>query len=506
MKKTSLLILVSFLSFTILSQTVKREYYDYRKTQIMAKYQVNSVGEKNGWFKGYDREGILIYDYNYKNNLWHGTNKVYTTYGGSRTLDKTESYKLGILDGPAAYYVEDGKGIGRYAKSKGSYKNGEKNGKWTFISSYDNYGMSDKWAKVSEFITFNKFYENGTEIYPDGEHKIYFLPSKKIQATYQFSNNYKSGIWSTYHPSGQILETITYKNGKPVGNHIIYNADGSIKSKKFYEDYEALSDLYKDSAMTAFKNHDFETAEKFFKKMKSSDARIMNDMAKAKTNREQKHYVESIKNIKSAVAGIENDIIMDYYLQVYKEYIIDIDTKFDFLLKEEKTKEIRLEFLDYEDAFNDGILNKEDFEKYKKLYGDYERALFEKEAELAAEKKRKEEELAKLNSDISIALDLYKSDNVKQVETFFVDENGKAIMKDSFIKGKNLYKKSMLVLDPLIKEFNNETNLESKKILGKSILDKLELLNKIPKSDWKKLNKKLKKTEDLEEIKVILNI
>jgi len=252
----------------------------------MAEYQVNSVGEKHGWFKGYDQQGILVYEYNYKNNLWDGVNKEYSTYTGSRTLSQSETYKAGVLNGPAIYYAGDGSYKGRFVKAQGSHKDGERDGDWVLMESFDSYGWSDDIKKAAQYTKGTFRYIDGEIVYPDGEFKAYYYPSEK---TYFIGS---------------------YLNGKMVGDHIQYNPDGTIKTQQHFDTAEEIA-LKKqnelkiiDSALVAIEKEEFTKAEAFFKSIKYNDAsNAMNYLVKAKKFSEEKNYKASIENITHAYSG-----------------------------------------------------------------------------------------------------------------------------------------------------------------------------------------------------------
>ena len=178
----------------------------------MAEYQVNAVGEKHGWFKGYNQEGVIVYEYNYKNNLQDGLNKEYSVYGG-RKLAQTETYKAGVLHGPAVYYF-DGTGI----REKGSYKEGEYHGEWLVIKmlAIDRSAYSDEIKKGTQYLKETYYYDKGKRVYPDGEIKAY------------------------YHPSNTLYSVERYFNGKPTGDHVWYNPDGTVSRQHHFDTPEEI--------------------------------------------------------------------------------------------------------------------------------------------------------------------------------------------------------------------------------------------------------------------------
>jgi len=495
MKQFITTILLSLITINVSAQNLQKTYYDIWEKEINEVYYANSAGYGNGSYKKYDRKGVLIENGKFTNGKKTGEWIKYTTASGQKKIDYKETYKDHKLHGPAIYYFENQDG--RVVQSKGEFIDGEKNGKWECVNRFYNRDFEGLGFTGAKFIKFNKFYLNGKEIIPDGEHKIYYLPSKKLQSISHYLNEVKTGEWKFYFPDGKVQGVQNYKDGKKVGKQIEYNFDGTIKVEQFFEDFEALSDLYLDSALTAMNNYEFEEAEKLFTKMKSTDdANRMKYMSKAVSLRGEKKYLESIEQINIALKGIQNPTMQIYWQEVYKDFTLSLDSNFNMLVKYESLEGLQNELKKCQNAYNKGAMYKVDLESYTKIVEDYKLEL-----------KRKEEELKQLNIDVNSSVDSYKSENIKQIETLLIDATtGKHIMKEKKVKGKYLFDKSMIVLNPLVEEFNAELDLEKKKILGKKITDTIEVLNKIPESEWKALNKQLKKIDDQEAIKAILKI
>lgn len=207
-KQILTIVLICGCILTSLAQTIKKEYYnEWTKTQIKAEYQVNSVGEKDGWFKGYDQKGVLVYEYNFKNNLWDGINKEYTTVYGQREIAKMETYKAGVLNGPTKYYGKNG-----IVVKDGNFLDGEKNGKWIETNPYSNYDIEPSMKVGCEYIKLVSHYENGkTGGEPDGESREFYYPCNKLRSV------------------------LTRKAGKRIGKAIWYYPNGAIEAEEEYD-------------------------------------------------------------------------------------------------------------------------------------------------------------------------------------------------------------------------------------------------------------------------------
>ncbi|MEN9973920.1 MAG: hypothetical protein RIS20_2267 [Bacteroidota bacterium] len=460
--------LIAFILFTSCavgsySQTVKKEYYDYYKTQIMAEYQVNSVGEKHGWFKGYNQEGIVVNEYNYKNNLWDGVNKEYSTYTGSRTLSQSETYKAGVLNGPAIYYAGDGSNKGRFVKAQGSHKDGERDGPWVLMESFDSYGWPDDIKKAAQFTKGTYNYKSGKIVYPDGESYAYFFPSGKIHITYN------------------------YFNGKMVGDQIMYNPDGTIKEKQHYASAEEVRIMEEEA------------------KIKEEKAQIQRQIEK-----EQREVALIFANKTLDSNQVEKAIKLYQNIGVNTEYL-----ELFLVLKQKYEKgeiELGTTSIQYDDEGNIYTSTAMGSQLVGKLTNNYFRSITPKEHEnyclhFIEIKNLEKLEIEKINKEVQASFNSYINENVKEVKTSVVDPTtGQFITNKTYLKDKIIYTKSIIVLEGYMEVFKSATLLTMKKELGKKLIDSINTLNQIPESEWKDLSKQLKKIDDPEQIKSILKI
>lgn len=442
------------------SQTVKKEYYDYYKTQKMAEYQVNSAGEKHGWFKGYNQEGVIVYEYNYKNNLWDGVNKEYSTYTGSRTLSQSETYKAGVLNGPAIYYAGDGSNKGRFVKAQGSHKDGERDGAWALMESFDSYGWPDDIKKAAQFTKGTYNYKSGKIVYPDGEFKAY------------------------YHPSGKTYIIGNYLNGKMVGDQIWYNPDGTIKSEKR-----------------------FPTAEEV--KIMEEKAKIEEEEAKIKRQieKEKRDKVLIVANNTLDSNKVEEAIELYQSIAVNTEYL-----EFFLVLKKKyEIGEIELGTTSITYDKNGSIDNTMGTQLVRNLAGWLRQNTLKTHEDycLSYVKNKEQEilEIEKINKEVLISFNTYINENIKLVKTTSLNPvTGELITNKTYLKNKIIYTKSMIVLELDFEAFKKATSVTMKQELGKKLIDSINTLNQIPESEWKDLGKQLKKIDDLEQIKSILKI
>lgn len=499
MKNLFTVLLISLCTLQVFSQTVKTEYYNpYSKAQVLAKYQVNSAGEKHGWFKGYDKQGVLVYEYHYKNNLFSGVNKEYSTYSGSRTLVHTETYKEGGLSGAAIYYANGGKRV----MSKGSYLKNEKHGVWYYENPFDSYGFSEEDKKGAKYLKFEKVYDNGKEIHPDGDAKTHYAPSGQLCSLTKYLGGIKNGEWTYYFPNGELSGTEIYGDDGKLIMAKYFHHNRQLKLYKdwrnntyIYEgydengkpDHETLRQQKLKTAKAEFEKKNFSVAAEIYTAANAKDdARIASNLAKGKTYLEQKDYKASIKFIAYENNRGTNPIIQELYNTSYPLFI----SEFDSVMNDHKSI-LWSEAMEKEVEEMKSYLKPEDFTKYE---------------EMTVETKKIFKQHSELESKALLLHKNYLKDNIVQKETMLVDSNGKPITKDSYLRGKNLYLKSEILIEQYRMAFFTEKDNQKRILRGKEFISLIESYNKIPESEWKGLNKQLKKVDDPEQIKTILKI
>lgn len=460
MKKSTLLLTACLFNLVVLSQSIKKDYYDYRKTQIMAEYQVNSVGEKHGWFKGYNQEGVLVYEYNYKNNLQDGLNKEYTVYG-VRTLSQSETYKAGVLNGAAIYYAGTGSTKGRFIKAQGSYKNGEREGDWVLMETFDSYGYSDEVKKGAQFTKGTFRYIGGEIVYPDGVFKAH------------------------YYPSGKTYIIGSYFNGKPTGDHVWYNPDGTVSHQRHFDTAEEIK-LKEEKG-----------------KIEAEEAKIRRQLEKEKRDKAliiANNTLDSNK-VEKAIELYKNTGVNTEYL----EFFLVLKQKYENGIIELGTTSITY------DKHGD-IDNTMGTQLVRQLSNNYLRQNTLKTHEdyclrYIEIKKLEILEIEKVNKEVQDSFKSYINGNVKEVKTTLRDATtGEIITNKTYLKNKIIYAKSMIVFEGYMELFNDTKSVIKKQETGKRLINSINALNQIPESDWKDLSKQLKKIDDPEQIKTILKI
>src|SRR6185312_17520964 len=205
-KNITLFIALLLFSNVSFAQTLYRTYYDYEKQHVQEEYYANSYGVKNGAYRKYSEyEGILIQG-NYSNDKKEGRWVVRDDKG---QITSNETYKDDVLNGPAIYYND------LYdptiPSSSGSYKNGVKEGTWTFIKRidaqdyrYPNPEIPQQAWSGCHYIKYTAKYNNDEGLKTNGQVTQTFYPSGKIylQGTYKNDNPMEVYI---YYPNGNLF-------------------------------------------------------------------------------------------------------------------------------------------------------------------------------------------------------------------------------------------------------------------------------------------------------------
>jgi antitoxin component YwqK of YwqJK toxin-antitoxin module len=172
--------------------------------------QTDSRGMKQGFWKKYYPNGILMYNGFFKDDKPCGEMYRYYESGGIKVVMK---FTQGAGEAGSSLYYENGK-----LAAKGNYIGTEKDSTWEYFSFYD------QSLKARE--TYNKGMRNGFSLhyYPDG------TVSEKLE----WKNNMKEGIWEQYYPDQKLMTKGTYKENKLNGPFYVYNENGSISLQGFF--------------------------------------------------------------------------------------------------------------------------------------------------------------------------------------------------------------------------------------------------------------------------------
>jgi len=236
-------------------QPIKRQtFYDYDKTQLKEIYLVSPVApyKKNGYYKLYNKNTVLIKECVYKDGKLNGAYKEMYNDGSPKL---TTTYKNDEFNGLTRQYYSNG-----VLQSESFFTNGIVNGK--FLENYENGSrkLESMFANGKENGITKQYFENGRlnferemkdgvfhgtykEYYPtgsirydaqavmgikDGAFKHYY-ENGKLQAEGTFIANQQSGVWNKYTQSGILLSQTTMEAGENHGVEKLYsNGKGII--------------------------------------------------------------------------------------------------------------------------------------------------------------------------------------------------------------------------------------------------------------------------------------
>jgi hypothetical protein len=90
---------------------------------------------------------------------------------------------------------------------------------------------------------------------------------------------------------------------------------------------------------------------------------------------------------------------------------------------------------------------------------------------------------------------------VKKAVPFLMDQNGKPLTKQSYPKGESLYRKADEIIKHLFEDYTATADGSMKNGKSKSLTILLNKLISLSEQDAKELDKKVKKMNDIEEVK-----
>lgn len=200
-----------------------KTYYDYARTQVKEVYTVKKgSGIRQGIYKLYDENRMLINETPYSNNLKNGVSKLYCSAGEASLEDKPMlvygkikhmiSYKNDELDGSyKTYFYENGKQILRFDRI---WSNGE------LVKDTEYYNNGKKKIFLQKNGVCNMWYETGEKLleYTNVENvdiglNTGWLKNGKINVLGNTNKNgNEEGVWKRWDENGNLTETV-YENG-----------------------------------------------------------------------------------------------------------------------------------------------------------------------------------------------------------------------------------------------------------------------------------------------------
>ena len=297
MKKTiSLMLLILLCKFSIAQKHVTT-YYDYNKIHPHQDYYVNAAGQKNGAYKEYNENGVVVTECNYVNGLASGVCSTYwADEHNQRTLAGKATYKNSELNGPYSSYFQDGT-----PKESGNYLNGKKEGKWTVITELTDNDIPNppsgfKYIKSSVDLKNDEPVTTGTV-------KVYYYPSGKLYREFQMKDGQSLAAETIYYPNGNIKKEVKadssgkfyvsieqhYSSGKLHSYQTYYNYDFAKPNTWMYVD--TMQEYNEDGTPTDNMQHQAPEYEKNNKELLDWKAKVTAKYPTAKRTPDGLYYI-----------------------------------------------------------------------------------------------------------------------------------------------------------------------------------------------------------------------
>ncbi|NTW25588.1 MAG: toxin-antitoxin system YwqK family antitoxin [Lentimicrobium sp.] len=161
-------------------------------------------GIKNGIFVEISKQGNLVSEQYFTNNIPDGPHRIYGPGGSPLAVN---NYREGQLHGIQVVYYENL----RKKSEESNYVNGVKDG-------------LSRWYNTEGNILVEYNYVNGLL---EGEQKS-FYSNKNIRTSEIYKNNQNEGAYLEYHENGSVKVTGEYKAGLKDGKWIEYDENGKI--------------------------------------------------------------------------------------------------------------------------------------------------------------------------------------------------------------------------------------------------------------------------------------
>lgn len=246
-----LFILLFFHANAVKGQTKKVEtFYDYNKTKLKETFDALTVSPylKNGNYKLYSKNTVLLKDYTYSKGKKNGR---CIDYYESGKVESEKIYKDDSFNGVCTDYYPTGQ-----VKAKATFLNGKING--TYIKYAENGNTIEEGSAINDIQdgTIKKYWDNGNlytwETYKNG-HKngVYrsFYQTGKMELQCNYVNGELDGNYQSFYEGEDLEQDFTYKAGKKNGAFKTYYINRQLEGEG-----EFLNDNFHGSMKTYYSN------------------------------------------------------------------------------------------------------------------------------------------------------------------------------------------------------------------------------------------------------------
>jgi len=95
--------------------------------------------------------------------------------------------------------------------------------------------QKDTYKDESVHLEYQAVQMSDDTLVNDGPYVEYYRGGQKFQEG-TFKQGSYEGVWTYWHPNGQICKSVTFKNCKPDGEFEVFRSDGTRLAKRSYED------------------------------------------------------------------------------------------------------------------------------------------------------------------------------------------------------------------------------------------------------------------------------
>ncbi len=167
-------------------------------------------GKLEGTFKLWNKQGNLVEESEYKNNVLNGIQKNFYSNG---IVKKEITYVDGQKNGFTKNWYQDGK-----QSSETEYKDNKNIGSTSFYPD-GSIRLNEDLDEATGILYTQAYYTNGT-----------------LSHSFGSKGNRKEGILIKNAPTGFKVAEVSYKNGKNDGWCKIWNEQGTLDTELFYQD------------------------------------------------------------------------------------------------------------------------------------------------------------------------------------------------------------------------------------------------------------------------------
>lgn len=210
-------VVLSYPDCTDKNTYLKSSYHD--NGQISSRGFITS-GLKNGLFKRWSVNGVLLAKWQMQDNLEVGLTECWYENGNKKS---ETNFKNGKKNGNYKAWDENGKLV-----LNGDFKEDRRQGAWTICSESGNWKIENYNKGKLHGVAYEYIVKQNDTAYIAGHYR----------------NGKEDGLWKWFNEDSLLVETIQFKNGKHNGEHKMYYSNGNIKIKGYLKDHKYDGNLF----------------------------------------------------------------------------------------------------------------------------------------------------------------------------------------------------------------------------------------------------------------------